>query len=71
MIVYTKRTIFKNIYFILTCVRARTRLGLCAQGSQKRASDALELELEVVVRCPMWVLRTKSGSSGIAVSAVH
>ena len=34
-----------------------------AQGDQKRASDPLELELEVVVSPLMWVLGTELGSS--------
>lgn len=52
-------------------------LGVCAlracstQGGQKRASDALELELEVVVRCLDVILGAKSESSARTVGAVH
>jgi hypothetical protein len=39
-----------------------------ALSGQKRAADALELEVEMIASCPNWVLRTELGSS---VSALH
>ena len=33
-----------------------------AHGSQKKVSDPLELELQVVVSCLIWVLEIKVGS---------
>lgn len=38
-------------------------MRVCAHRSQMRASDPLELELEVVVSPLMWVLGTELGSS--------
>lgn len=37
--------------------------------SQKRMLDALELEVEVVVNCPKWVLGYRLRSSGRAANA--
>lgn len=39
------------------------------QRGQTRAWDLLELELNVIVSCPKWVLGTDGGSSTIAVNA--
>lgn len=34
-----------------------------ASGSQKRALNSLEMELQAVVNCPMWVVGTEFGTS--------
>ena len=41
-----------------------------AQRYQKMALDALELELQVVVRCPVWMLGTRAKSTSSFVGAV-
>ena len=49
-------------------------ISACACGSQKRAPDtldALNLELQVVVRSQVWVLGTKLRSFARAASALH
>lgn len=35
-------------------------------GGQKEESDPLELELQAVLSCPVWVLGTELGSSAIS-----
>jgi hypothetical protein len=39
--------------------------------SQKRTPDALQLELQMVVRLPMWVLGTELGSFARAASVLN
>jgi hypothetical protein len=49
------------------CVCGRC-VGTC--GDQKRVLDLLELELQVVMNHPIWVLGTKLGSPGRAARAL-
>jgi hypothetical protein len=44
---------------------------VCSCLWRQRASDPLELELQAVVSCLMWVLETEPGSSARAVSALN
>lgn len=63
---------FKDILLLFK----RMRGPVCAVyvehylGSQKRTSDPPELELQAVVGCPTWVLRSKPRSSGRAAGAL-
>ena len=56
------QSFYSCVYFCLSiCV-----LHECSgHGRQKSIVDSLELELQVVVSCLMWVLGTKPGSSTI------
>lgn len=57
---------FESLFLCMcTNVHLHTRMSLCsvvAGGSHKRASDALQPELQVVVTCLMWVLGAILGS---------
>lgn len=46
-------------------------LGVSAKRGQKMASDPLELELQVVVRYLVWVLKLNIGCSGKASSPLN
>ena len=47
-------------------------VDLCSgHRSQKKISEPLELELQVVVSHPVWVLGTKLGSSARATNAFN
>jgi hypothetical protein len=46
-------------------------MSVIASGDQKRKLDHLELELEVVVSCLRWVLRTELWSSERAASTLY
>lgn len=48
---------FKNFFICLhACVHACVRVNM--HRDQKRASDALELQLQEIVSCPVWMLET-------------
>lgn len=60
-----------SVFVYMRVYRCHMHTG--AQRSQKRASDSLELELQVVVSTPMaptWVLETEPNSSGKARSTL-
>lgn len=64
-----------KIYFYLgiclcVCVGCVYICECSAHGEQKRTFDPVELELQVVVSHPMWVLGTRLGSSSRAVCAL-
>lgn len=56
-----------NIYFIFNYICLTmweyVHVTAGASGVQQRALNSLELELQVVVNCPAWVVRTKLGTS--------
>lgn len=58
--------VFKNLFLCMcTCIRLHSSMPMCdvvACGRQKRVSDALEAELQVVVNCLTWMLGTILGS---------
>lgn len=65
-------------YFILLLRITHERVSLCAGAYEcwclqrpERVQGPLELELEVVVNCPTWVLGNEFGSSGRARGALN
>lgn len=46
-------------------------MSVSAFEGQQRASDHLELDLQVVVSYSMWVLSTEPGSSAETVNSMH
>lgn len=54
------------VYILYACVIVyaymHTHVDAC--GGQKTALDPLELESQVLMSCPFWVMGTKLGSSG-------
>lgn len=50
------------------CVSACVSVCVCVCDGQKRASDPLELEWQVLVSHPTWVLEPDLSSSGRAAS---
>lgn len=61
--------------FLIMCVSVSVweyvHVSAGAQGGQKRSLDLLELEAQVVVSCPTWVLGTKLGPSERARSVLN
>lgn len=65
---------FKKIFIYVPVCLCMVIMCVCAQRSQKRVLDPLELHLQVVVSHTMWVLGTELGSStvsSLASSLVH
>ena len=44
---------------------------VCVSGGQKSVLDPLELEFQVVMSCPMWMLGTELGFSGRAPATLN
>lgn len=59
--IYTQ---FETFNYVSICITlwVCTEKKCSVNGGQKRVLDSLQLELQVTVRCPMWVLGTKLGS---------
>ena len=54
--------------YVYICLGKCLHVNMGAQRGQKKASDTLKLELQIVVNCVTWVLDTKLKSCGRAVS---
>lgn len=59
--------------YIYVYVRERSCVHVCVQACDihMRASGALELEVQMIVNCLMWLLETKLGSPGRGVCALN
>lgn len=70
----TIKLYFYFIFFMCMCVYLC--VGICtlcvgSQGSQKRALDALKLEVKAVVSHPVWMLRTELGFSATEANVLN
>lgn len=53
------------------CVWVCANVSVGTQGGQEREPDSLELVLEVVVSCPVWMLGTELWFSVRAADAIN
>lgn len=57
-----------EIFFLTVCVFAYV---FSAHRGQNQTSNPLELQVQAIVRCPLWVLGTQLGFSGMATSSLN
>lgn len=62
MNVCSDSTLLKDYYYICVCAHMCALTCARARGGQN-VLDPWELELQVTVSCPMWLLETELGSS--------